>query len=158
MECRNSTRDDTRGWLGERNLRTFLSPGREQNYSRKGRRSEVNRKKEYSKLSNYNSVELGKKHYVSDIRYHDSTDGVVDKKQCIQCNKRIVVGHNPRTGKFTSYELDGYPDKLVEHEHPVDNVTRIDLQHRIPIEMRHYRPNKDDYRHLTEKRWMMNYK
>lgn len=36
--CRYTTRDDTRGWLGERRFSTFLSPGREQAYHRKGRR------------------------------------------------------------------------------------------------------------------------
>lgn len=44
VERRNSTRDDPRGWLAEGNLRSFQSPGREQNYHRKGRGQVKNRK------------------------------------------------------------------------------------------------------------------
>lgn len=111
-------------------------------------------------ISNNNNVELGKKHYPETECNHDITDDVVTKRQCRQCYKTIVAGYNLTRDRFTTYEIDKYPDQLIQHEHPVDNVTRIDLQHRIPIEIRQIcRPNKEDFRRLNEKpKWMMNYK
>jgi hypothetical protein len=38
MVCKYSCRDDRGGWLAKGNLCSFQSPGREQNYTRKGRR------------------------------------------------------------------------------------------------------------------------
>ena len=84
--------------------------------------------------------------------YHDiSTDDVVKEIRCRECYKPIVAGLNLRTNRVTTYEIDGYPNQLIEHPHRADVVTTIDLQHRTAIEFRHIqRPNKEDYRYLID--------
>lgn len=98
-------------------------------------------------MSNINSSSGGNKDYSDKNDSKISTDDIVTKTRCRECYKQMVAGYNLSTGKFTTYEIDGYPNQLIEHEHPVDNITRVDLQHRTAIEFRHIcRPNRDDRR------------
>jgi len=103
-------------------------------------------------MSNNNKNNGSIKDYLDTKQYHDtSTDDVVTKTRCRECYKQMVAGLNLRTNRVTTYEIDNYPNQLIQHEHPADVVTRTDLMHRTAIEFRHVcRPNRDDRRYLMD--------
>lgn len=73
--------------------------------------------------------------------------------KCRECNKTIIGEFNFDTRKVTTYEIDNYPHEKIEHPHPADSVTRIDVMHRTAVEIRLlYAPDPDDYHYVMEGR------
>jgi hypothetical protein len=57
--------------------------------------------------------------------------------KCRQCNLAIISNFNLRTGEVTAYDYDSYiRGQKVAHEHPPDNVTKVDVTHRVAVEKR----------------------
>ena len=61
---------------------------------------------------------------------------IVELIHCKECGKSILGIYSYSTQRVTAYEKYNYPSLKIEHEHPVDVVTRTDLEHRTAIEFR----------------------
>ena len=70
--------------------------------------------------------------------------------RCRECNKLIIGEYNFDTRQVISYEIENYPNKRIEHEHPADAVTRTDVMHRTAVEIRLlHTPDPGDYHYYV---------
>jgi len=116
-------------------IRTFAVNTQKLSYSiRTNRRSKVKKVKDL-----YNNNSSSKELYKHNQYKRDNapfTD-IVEPIHCRECGKSILGVYNYSTQRVTAYEKYDYPYLKIEHEHPADVVTRIDLMHRTAIEFRY---------------------
>lgn len=80
-------------------------------------------------------------------------DYVEQPIQCRKCKNAIIGEYDFNTRQVTTYEIENYPTKRIQHEHPADAATRIDVMHRTAVEIRLlHAPDPDDYYYGMEAR------